>query len=66
MYLEEKLLLEDHQIKQLKKFKNDLEKKAFNHNNYQLFIRTEEDLTLLDKNLAFELEELLDFIASRQ
>lgn len=55
MYLEERLLMEDHKVKLLKKFKNELEKNAFNGPNYQLFLKTQEDLTHLDKHFSVEL-----------
>ena len=56
MYLEEKLLMEDHQIKLLKKFKAEVDKNEFKHSNYHLFIKTQEDLTSLDKTINFDLQ----------
>ena len=52
MYLEEKLLMEDHQIRQLRKFKSELEKNMFQHQNYQVFVKSEEDLTLVNRNIG--------------
>jgi hypothetical protein len=56
--------MEDHQIKQLKKFKNELEKNMFKGEHYQLFIKTQEDLAYLDKSLTIELEELVSFLVN--
>lgn len=61
MYLEEKLLMEDHQIKLLKKFKAELEKNVFNGPNYQLFLKTQEDLCQFDRTFSVDLEELLSY-----
>lgn len=46
------MLVEDHQIKQLKKFKQTLEKNMFNHERYTVYIKTEEELDAVERNLT--------------
>lgn len=33
--------MEDHQVKQLKKFKSELEKNAFDGHNFQIYLKTQ-------------------------
>jgi hypothetical protein len=51
--------MEDHQIKQLKRFKTDVEKNVFKNEEYEVYIRCNEDLTLVKKQLTVGLEELV-------
>lgn len=60
--LEEKLLVQDHQVKQLKRFRNDLEKNVFvsQVDNLQIYLKCEQDLAHYPREVAITLEHLLD------
>ena len=68
LQLEEKLLSSDQQLRQLRKFKEELEANAFfnQEEDYQLFIQADCDFTSFSKSITLSLQSLLDALASTQ
>ena len=58
--------MEDHQVKKLKRFKQSLENNMFRNKEYELFVRTEEDLSCVQRNVDVDLEELVQFITRKR
>jgi len=50
-------------VRQLKRFKNDIENNSFHNANYQLAVLTEASLENYQKQIALPIEELLEILA---
>lgn len=66
LQLEEKLLSSDQQLRQLRKFREDIEANAFfnQEENYQVFLQADCDFSGLSRNISLSLQSLLETLAS--
>jgi hypothetical protein len=66
--LEDKLISSEYEVRQLRRFKEDLERNSFfnQEENYQVFIYTDRDLADFTKCISLELNCLLDLLAENQ